>query len=400
MNTPSSSSMLGQGPGSLGKLIERDVACEDCGYSLRGLYTRSACPECGTYIRDKTAGSDVRQPESLVDTPIGYLKKLVVATAATACIGVLMTLGQLYLAVYNFPGRGVLQAVSPLLWIGAVFLVTARRPTTEATTDDMMLDRAWFRTLVRVMQLAWPAGVAVMIAPGVLAGLGVPVPGWSGTAATILGSMLVFVAAIGLAPLCLYLAALADWANADGIADRLRTAAFFTGVFGVLSVLLALISMIPFLLGPIAGVLSIITGILAIVGIGLLVVSMVQLALLAYWAVKNWHESKEREQRMELKRQAREAELAHRMSKIAAAQSAGVSSHAPRVSPVEHRIERRNDSDEAIEVIGSERSDESDHADAAAAPAFRHFANEDVRARADDVSPYGLEPDTPDLPEQ
>ena len=178
--------------------------------------------------------------------------------------------------------------------------------------------------------------------------------------------------------------------------ERLRTAAFFTGVFGVLSVLLSLVSMVPgLLLAPIAGVFSIITGVLALVGIGMLVVSMVQLAFLAYWAVKNWHDIQARDQRQEARRRAREAELAHRMSKIAAAQAAGIASHAPRVSAVEHRLERKNQSDEPIDVIG-DGSPAGSGGSADSALGKRHFANEHVRTRDVDVSPYGLEPDAPD----
>jgi predicted RNA-binding Zn-ribbon protein involved in translation (DUF1610 family) len=39
------------------RTVNENVACDKCGYNLRGLVPEERCPECGTYVTESLRGS-------------------------------------------------------------------------------------------------------------------------------------------------------------------------------------------------------------------------------------------------------------------------------------------------------------------------------------------------------
>ena len=286
----------------IGATINEDRACIKCGYNLRGLETHGACPECGTAITPKRDRSK-RFADNLVNSEMWYLKTLAVglglmaaSVVGTWVLWIGVWIGSIPVALGN-----VLALALALAWFAASWISTTKRPHTESTVKDEILDSDPLRKAARFAQ-----------ALAVLAVLADAARYWTGSPVFAALYGLVSVAFLfGLVPLGIYLSSLADWAGETGVGSRLRTAAWCTTVCGSLAVIasVALLMPVPFKL-LIAGALTILS-IIVLIGLVLFCASTVQLAHTAVWAITNSHQSQEREIRMaERKRRQAEADAA------------------------------------------------------------------------------------------
>lgn len=282
-----------------GDLIDQDIVCPGCGYSLKGLRSSSRCPECGRAIAEKSRGPAFSGDDSLVDAPSGYLRFL-----ALGCI--LMVLGSLS-TLFMLRRAWMLQsqlwtfaaAAAAILWLVGVFIVTEPRRSNRGVSHEAR--RAWIKTrwTARILHLAWPGAVlAVFIGirfslaglASMNAGLG---PGLSGYAphADAAAGIFVLIGIAAAIPLCIFLTDLAEWARNDQLGERFRAAAWALA-FGGLAVIACQAAWGR--LGPLNFVAFVgrLFGAVAFVG-GLIVflICLIQLATNALWAIHNAREA-------------------------------------------------------------------------------------------------------------
>lgn len=314
---------------AVSETIATDRPCHRCGYSLRGLPPGTRCPECGAPIRRPRS----RFADALAEAPLEYLRPLAAGLLVMAACSIG---GAFALAYSRGPWRLYGSAWAVVLcaawWVG-VWIATRPRPLTDATVPDPMLDSRRLRTAVRVSQLAWviaaagwlvAAYVPVVAAPA-LPALG-PAPGVPPPppAAEVLGRRIALVfeliGFLSIVPLSVLLSGLADWAAESGLAERFRMSAWGVALGGLIGLpALGLVGVAAPVLGPITfGAGAVAMG-AAVVAQVLFIVSLVQLAYSAIWAIRNAHErvlSEERTARRE-SREQREAQ-----ERIAAADAA------------------------------------------------------------------------------
>jgi hypothetical protein len=197
-----------------------DRPCRKCGYDVRGMPIGHRCPECGTPIASDRKRS-VRFADNLTDSPMWYL---VVVAVGTVAMG-LALFGSIGLMIFERARSSGWNPLSPavvaiaggvlaLMWIAGVVLSTLRRPVGEHTVPDAILDSDKLRWVTRGLQVCFVASVGFRYAATVTRYEELE---WLASAAT-LGSL------YALAPLCVYLGSLADWAGDTGAGTRLRGA--------------------------------------------------------------------------------------------------------------------------------------------------------------------------------
>ncbi len=286
-----------------------DRLCPRCEYNLKGLSPGMLCPECGQLIVTP-AGATARE-DNLTSAPRGYLRML----AWALCTMAIAAIAGVILLVQRRPDRAgglhVAGAVVALVWCAGVFLVTSPRPqaVVRAVTPRMQMRHArWLARLSQVGWLALPAGLAISAIIDQQAMLAAATAGqafkrpdlsvlmttgaWIGAGLGILGMMIV----------CYMLSEIADSAADSALSERLRMACLGLPI-GVPLALggLAFADRLGHLalLGMIGGVASMIG---AVVSAGFLLLGLVQLAYMSFWAIRNnenWDELLERKDQRE-----------------------------------------------------------------------------------------------------
>jgi len=273
-------------------------SCRKCGYSLDGLRAGQRCPECGTPIL--VPARENRYADNLTHSPMWYLLLVTIGTVAMA----VTLVGSFVFSVYVQYRSASWTSLPPWLvatgaitfavtWLVGVFLVTWKRPVSRLTVPDAMLDSFKNRTATRAAQLIF--GTAIILRFFATSSQIAAVE----TAASVFEYLSLFA----LAPLCLYLGGLSDWAGDTGGGGRLRNAAWAFIVAGIglalFGVLLEL--SVPFKMFLFAG--SLLSGVILLVGIILFVLSVLGLSVTASWAVQNASEAREREARIAVRKQ-------------------------------------------------------------------------------------------------
>lgn len=289
------------------EVIAFDRPCPKCDYNLRGLRFGGRCPECGHPIQ-RGRGS-TRFADNLTDAPLAYLRTL------RAGFG-LMALGSLagvaaFLTLPLAPSEAVRAAlyavvfVASMAWWAGLYLVTAPRPLDRETIPDAILESAALAAASRWGQASW------VLAAVALAGAGYASAPF-GFGFAVAAAALAFVGLLGLVPLAVRLSSLADWAGDTGLGNRLRTAACgiaFGGTLFAIGQLAGLTGWAP------AGVLRLLGMLmfwLAVLGYLLFLVSVLQLAHMAVWAIRNAVNAMETTLRIADRRARHEARIARR----------------------------------------------------------------------------------------
>lgn len=272
-----------QGP----TIILGDRACIDCGYNLRGLKIGGVCPECGRSIEAKKSAP--RYSDQLVQAPIGWLEAFSMGALLMflAALGlVIMTIALLF---YSGPVMVLIIGFISLAWFGGVWLVTRPRPMLAATVVNTRLEWSGARVAARLTQACWPlASIGILLAVVLRQGAA---PGAAVGVASVSGSLLGLVALGGLAPLCVMLARIAEWAEDSSLAQGFRGSASTLGVCGIIIGLAVFQSFTGVLTGFLGGFLGAVQAgffvLLAFFPPAYFLLCLFRLQHMARWAVWN-----------------------------------------------------------------------------------------------------------------
>lgn len=249
----------------IGKTIEADLKCGQCGYDLRGLRYGTPCPECGTPV---SGAAKAKFHSTLTDAPVEYLSQLRNGCAVMLLSGVGMV--TLWWLGRWLMGGTALAPLFPLpaamVWVAGVWMVTQPRRPGVPEKVDHRLEWKKVRDVARWSQLGWV--VACVMYSGAE---GATAAAWSAAQAaagatpnTPIGQLPVFTppaiayamnwigalafggAFLGVSVLMIYLALLAYWASDTTLAERLNLAALAVGAGFVLAI-------VGFGLGPVLG---------------------------------------------------------------------------------------------------------------------------------------------------
>lgn len=299
-----------------GELVKDDRPCRKCGYNLRGLKAGDRCPECGTAVSEAKRKQD-RYADNMIESPMRYL---VVVACGSVAMG-LALFGSIGLMIAERAASAGWNPLSPLIvavvggliavvWVAGVWLATMKRPRGEHTIRDVILDSRTLRWVSRGVQLFLPLAIGLRYAATATGA------DWAAVFAGITTLCWLY----GIAPLCVYLGSLADWAGDTNAGDRLRASAWALAVMGTLALVLGLLLAMPvqfkllLTLGAVVCLLGVVTGVL------LFVAGVVQLTVNSVWAVQNSGEARAREGRLaEKRRQQVERDIARDLGRDALA---------------------------------------------------------------------------------
>lgn len=283
-------------------LIPAGVTCPKCDYPLEGLAKGGKCPECGTPIRSRhTPG--VQPRDNLTDAPVPWLDRFRWTVILLALLGI----GNGLLQAASFFTRAELLAwlmtLGGAAWAIAVVPATVPRPFIEGMRQNPARELPRVRLAARVTQIAWPLQGLLFVFMLQAEANGSP----AAAGGFRLGARLAqLVGVVGFAPLCIWLAHIADWAQDTGLSGRLRVASVLTGVGGAIFTvcLWGSVALSGSSLGPPLGFIALLALLGYECGLFLFVLGQVQLANMANWAVRNAKAVIERDQRV-LERKAR-----------------------------------------------------------------------------------------------
>jgi len=325
----------------LGDALPEDASCSHCKYSLRGLRSGGRCPECGTPIAYRARRH--RFDDQLTDAYPHYLKTLALGCwlmfAGALSTGLLLMVAR----ATSEPALAAAAGVAGMVWWVGVWIVTRPRETSAVPRTE--LEREWLRCrwVARLSQIGWAvAGVGmcgtIITTRAAIAAAVMNVLPYTPTAAvrsfesiTALGN---FAGLLGLVPLCIFVASLADWAGHSLLGDRFRTSAYLVtiGTLAAVLTLPVLVAKKATLFGPAAFVaytIAILGWLAFVLGMGMLLLSLARLASMSLWAINNAQTRAESERRIAERHHQFHDEIAARSAK------AGVSTAPPPANPVQ-----------------------------------------------------------------
>ena len=265
-----------------GELITEDRGCNNCGYSLLGLPAGGLCPECGFPI--PTPSRRFPSGDNLTDAPRTYLRLLSIGLSGAAIAALILGIGLVSLADFNGVTAALALSVGSVLWFLSNWIVTRPRPLQNVTVPDATLDnRVWLR-LVLSAQLSWVVLACFAVLFEVAAGRN-----WNGWYSVAFWGVLVFslVSVLALVPLLVYLTSLALWAGDHGLGSRLRASAWAIGFCGPVNVILSFLAPHTGIFIGLVSLIALVMGLFFLFGLGMAMLSLVQLSTMAAWAIRN-----------------------------------------------------------------------------------------------------------------
>jgi hypothetical protein len=375
-------------PTGHGRVITEDIHCSACGYSLKGLYEGSNCPECGTNTVDDTApaSSAPRDPGSigkpLIEGPYGYLRTLSVAfwllTIAWGIVPVAILLTWQGLIPSSPIVVSSLLLASAVLWCAGIAISLRDRPRSIRGKRNGEL----IREMPQLRLIVW-----LMLLPVLLAALSNFLAALVANPAPYeaVAGLLAVVALAGLIPTFMYLAELAEWGSDGDLARKLRLRSWLIGPLVLLGVFLisvaryaaTAIQTVP----AFSGVFWFVAVVLLLVAAYLMGACVIGLVQMAHWLKTNKHQTAERERRR-IEKARREAEEHKKRA------DAVVDPKAP--EPARY--------DEALyeDIVSKHEASQEEEAtsDPARQPRFQNEQRLDKKTDEDD--PYALEEDDED----
>ncbi len=139
--------------------IDDDLPCRHCGYNLRGLTEDRACPECGTAVGRSLLGDQLRFSDpDWVDTLARGANWILWSALLGILLGIAGGVVEVVMAESGMSVGGVevlvlmLSAVSPILWLIGIWLITSPEPGVMEQTE-----------LTLRLLLRWTAAISIVV---------------------------------------------------------------------------------------------------------------------------------------------------------------------------------------------------------------------------------------------
>lgn len=258
-----------------GSAISEDRSCPNCNYNLIGLKVGDRCPECGQPITGKHG--HIRFANDLTQAPVHYLKRLAMGAKLMVVGIMLVPLASLSLFFQYLLAAAVTLVIAASCWLAGVRIITAPRVFSRPVTFDPQKEWARLRIVNRAIQSSWLLGAVLSLQ---LVFLPNPI--------AVVGMLVFFmIGFLSFIPLSVQIADLATWGQHSGLRDRIRASAWGVSFGGAIIILAVMTYANLGGLGKVITFFALLVFAATVACLLMFIVSIMQLAILCGWAVRN-----------------------------------------------------------------------------------------------------------------